>query len=217
MLERKRSELEARRADEQRSTSIAVGVAGGVMLAAALIIVGVIVTTSSHPAPHVTPSAVEQFTDSLPESQHPNAAGVTVVDGLDAPNSWRVAWETEDAAFCFAFVHEDAPAQTMCDAPGSVTTAKMRIAGELDDSGVAQPALFACGYTTDLGVDVGYADIDDGEVVGEPADIGSGLAAFCLELPEDITAGQSFRVHTYEVTAVNGKNVTSQDVTATYP
>lgn len=172
----------------------------------------------AHQPPAVLPSAVQAFARTLPESQRPNAAGVAVVDATDAPSTWRIAWETQEAAFCFAFVHESEPPQTLCDAPGSVSSAPMRIGGELDDTGLDPPELFTCGYTTGPAVEVGYAEINNGEVVGAPADMGSGLSAYCLQLPYDTAAGASFTDSTSAVIVqgLEPKDDTVTGVTATY-
>lgn len=69
----------------------------------------------------------------------------------------------------------------------------MRIGGELSDPALTQPELFTCGYTTG---GIQYAEIDDGAVVGGAADIGSGLSAYCLQLPDGTAAGASFTVTT---------------------
>jgi hypothetical protein len=159
---------------------------------------------------------VQAFAKTLPESQLPNAAGLTVVDGTFAPNTWRVAWETEDAAFCFAFVHQSEPPQTLCDATRSVDTAKMRIGGELSDNGLIPPELITCGYTTSSAAGIGYAEINNGSVVGDVTDMGSELTAFCLQLPDDTAAGQSFTVTKSELVQ-NGNRYHLESVTATYP
>lgn len=217
MLERRLSERQTQVEGQQRRLFVAVGTGFAAVLVGALITVGLIVENASRPAPYVTPPAVQAFASSLPQSQHPDTSGVKVIDGSAAPNTWRVAWETADAAFCFAFVHESGPNQTGCDAPGSAETAKMRLVGELDDTGVTQPAPFVCGYTTGMNIGVDYAEIGDGEVVGYPVEVSSGLDGFCLQVPDDITTGESFTVSTYVVTGGTSQHPDTQDVTATYP
>lgn len=171
------------------------------------------------PGPTGLPAPVRAFAKALPASQSPNPAGLTLVDGTYAPASWHVAWETDRAAFCFAFVHTDEPSQTLCGAPGSVRTAQMRIGGELNDTGLSQPQLFTCGYTTGPSDEIAFAEVDDGRVVGQTVDMGSGLSAFCLALPGNTAAGDSFTVSTYVVTIHDSypNDDTSVGVTATYP
>jgi hypothetical protein len=95
----------------------------------------------------------------------------------------------------------------------------MRIGGELNDTALSQPELFACGYTTGPAAYIGYVEIDDGEVVGTAVDMGSGLSAYCLPLPEDVAAGASFTVSTYVAStlATGNGDSDSTGVTATYP
>lgn len=214
LLEERRAALQ-RREREQTQTLVKVAqVVGGVLAAGVLITLAVVAGSKPLPAPPAVPAAVQQFAKALPPSQRPNSAGVAVVDGTDAPNTWRVAWVTGGAAFCFAFVHQDAAAQTMCDAAGSVDSAQMRVAGVLQDAGLNPPEPFACGYTTG---DAGYVEINDGQVVGGAADIGSGFSAFCLQLPDSWTPGTSFTVSTQ----ISGENADgksySNGVSATYP
>lgn len=189
-------------------------------VAAVLVFSGLIAlnTVGADPQPAAqptTPAEVTAFAQNLPASQQPNAAGVTVVDGTNAPSTWRVAWETVDQAFCFAFVHQSEPPQTVCGAPGSVRTAQMRIGGELSDTGLNPPELFTCGYTT--GDEIAYVEINDAAVVGTAVDMGSGLSAYCLQLPYDMTAGQSFTVSTNTSTQGPNGKYAGTDVTATYP
>ena len=223
MVERERAAEEAAwRARHQHRLDVASWLVPALVLGAgALAMVAVWLASSTPPAPPAgTPAAVRDFAKTIPESRLPNAAGVAVVDGTDAPNTWRVAWETADAAFCFAFVHQSEPAQTLCDAPGSMDTAQMRIGGELSDTGLNPPELFTCGYTTGPAEDIRYVEINDGAVVGDVAVLSSGMSAFCLQLPEDTAAGASFTVST-TVAIVQGpdpegKDFTATTVTATY-
>jgi hypothetical protein len=227
MLERERAAEEAAwRARHERMVNLASWLVPAALLGAGLIAVITILAfthTSSSPAkpqvPAGLPTAVQAFAKTLPASQSPNPAGLTLVDGTDAPSTWRVAWETERAAFCFAFVHAGEPPQTLCGAPGSVTTAQMRIGGELNDTGLSQPELFTCGYTTGPSDEIFYAEVDDGAVVGNTVDMGSGLSAYCLPLPGNTAAGASFTVSTYVVTIHDSypNDDTSVGVTATYP
>jgi hypothetical protein len=214
LLEERRA-AQQRREREQTQTLVKVAqVVGGVLAAGVLITIAVLAGSKPLPAPAAMPATVQQFAKALPPSQRPNAAGVAIVDGTDAPNTWRVAWVTVDAAFCFAFVHQGTAAQTDCDAAGSVDSAKMRIAGVLEDDGLNPPEPFACGYTTG---DAGYVEINDGQVVGDAADIGSGFSGYCLQLPDGWTPGTSFTVST-EISGENadGKSY-SNGVCATYP
>jgi hypothetical protein len=227
MLEREREEEEgAWRARHERmvnraSWMVPAGLVGAGVLAA--IMIAVFSGTSSSPAtpqaPAALPAAVQAFAKTLPASQSPNPAGLTLVDGTDAPSTWRVAWETEQSAFCFAFVHASEPSQTLCGAPGSVKTAQMRIGGELSDTALTQPELFVCGYTTGPAEYIAYVEINDGDVVGTAVDMGSGLSAYCLQLPEDMAAGASFTVSTYVATTpgAGDKGANSTGVSATYP
>lgn len=216
MLER---EAAARRAKlEQRmskaSRLVPVIVLGAFALGAA-VVVAIVDLHSPSQAPVAMPGPVRAFADALPASRTPNAAGVTVVDGTDAPNTWRVAWETEGAAFCFAFVHGSGAPQEVCDAPGSVTGAKMRIAGELEDPALTQPVWFTCGYTTG---DAAYVEVDGGSVVGTLTDMGSGLSAYCVQLPDGTAPGAAFTVSTQVITESGSGSgyYTSTSVTATY-
>ena len=227
MLERERVEEEdAWHARHERmvnraSWMVPAGLVGAGMMAAIMLFA--FSHTSSSPAqsqaPAALPAAVQAFAKTLPASQSPNPAGLTLVDGTDAPSTWRVAWETEQSAFCFAFVHASEPPQTLCDAPGSVTTAQMRIAGELNDAALTQPELFTCGYTTGPAAYIGYVELNDGKVVGTAVDMGSGLSAYCLQLPDDMAAGASFTVSTFVATTpgAGNKGANSTGVTATYP
>lgn len=176
------------------------------------------VVESSHtppPAPAVTPSAVLAFANSLRGSQEPDASGVTVVDSTEAPNTWRVAWQTPDAAFCFAFVHESEPPQTVCDPAGSAQSGWIRIGGELSDTSLGTTELFACGYVKNS---TGYVDVDDDAVIGTLTPMaGSELDAFCVQLPDGTAPGASFTLASQAITAQSGKNETVADVTATYP
>lgn len=227
MLEREKAAEEAAwRAQHERmvnraSWMVPAGLVGAGLIAA--IMIAAFTSSSSSPAqpqaPAALPAAVQAFAKSLPASQSPNPAGLTLVDGVDAPSSWRVAWETEQAAFCFAFVHVSEPPQTLCGAPGSVRTAQMRIGGELNDTGLSQPQLFTCGYTTGPSVDIAFAEVDDGQVVGQTVDMGSGLSAFCLPLPGSTAAGDSFTVSTFvaPVDDTYPDEAAATGVTATYP
>jgi hypothetical protein len=191
-----------------------VGAAAGI---AAVLTAVLLVAPTKPQTPVVQPAAITQFARSLPASQQPNSAGIGMVDGSDAPSTWRVAWETRDAAFCFAFVHQGAPPQTVCDAAGSVTSAKMRIAGVLDDAGLDPPEPFVCGYTTGPAISIGYVEINDAQVVGTASDIGSGLSGYCVQMPDSWTAGTSFTVSTF----TGGEDADGKDysngITATYP
>jgi hypothetical protein len=160
------------------------------------------------------PAQVKAFARTLPASQRPNSAGLTMVDGTDAPDSWRVAWESVDAAFCFAFVHQSGAPQTLCGAPGSVRTAMLRIGGEISDTGFTPPDLVTCGYVK--GDDPGFVEIDDDAVVGTAVDMGSGLYAFCLHLPYDTAAGQSFTLSTGDASEPPDGRLPWIGVTATY-
>lgn len=131
MLERERAAEEAAwHARHQRMVNLASWLVPAALVGAgltAVIMIAAFTHTSSSPAqpqaPAGLPAAVQAFAKALPASQSPNPAGLTLVDGTDAPSSWRVAWETGQAAFCFAFVHASEPPQTLCGAPGSVKTA----------------------------------------------------------------------------------------------
>jgi len=215
MLER---EAAARRMRREYRMQARAGVVPVVVLAVFAVAAFALIMTNAAStrakAPAVIPSRVRAFTASLPEAQRPNAVGVTVVDATDAPTTWRVAWETGNAAFCFAFVHESGPAQQMCDAPGSVNSAQMRIVGELSDTALTMPTLFACGYTT--GGDWVY--VDDDAVFGTVTELGdSELGAYCVQLPDGTAPGASFTVSTQIVTEIDSKDVKEVDVTATYP
>jgi hypothetical protein len=222
----RKMELEAaameasRRAQRQHRQSMIERIVPAVIIGAVAITVIIVIGVTSTPSPSGPPglpTAVQAFAKTLPASQDPNAAGLTVVDGTFAPNTWRVAWETESAAFCFAFVHQSEAPQTVCDGPRSVDTAKMRIAGELSDNGLTPPELITCGYTTGPGVYIRYVEIDGGSVVGTVTDMGSGLSAYCLQLPDGTAAGASFTVSTFVVDGQSGNNIDSSAVTATYP
>ena len=220
MLERRAAEAAAAeaefRAKRQHTIAVVSFVVPVAFVAVIVTVMGVFVSLSgSAPAPAAMPSPVHAFAASLPSSQRPDAAGLTVVDGSNAPDSWRVAWETGDAAFCFAFVHQSRPPQTVCGKPGSVETAKMRIAGELIDDGVDPTELFTCGYTT--GPEISYVEINDGTVVDTPVDMGSGLSGFCLQLPEGTAPGASFTVSTFYSNGLTGKQFREVPVSATYP
>lgn len=216
-MEREKAAMAAaRRAKRQRRIFVAERLVPAVVGVAVAITMIVIANPPPQKTPPGLPAAVQAFAKTLPESQLPNAAGLTVVDGTFAPNTWRVAWKTEDAAFCFAFVHQSGPPQTRCDAPGSVDTAKMRIGGELSDDGLIPPELITCGYTTGPAVNIRYAEINNGSVVGDVTDMGSELTAFCLQLPDDTAAGQSFTLTTNEMVQ-NGNQYHFDSVTATYP
>ncbi|HET9170004.1 MAG TPA: hypothetical protein VFN97_11220 [Actinospica sp.] len=205
----------AERRHRNEVLSIAIPIA---LVAVALGTVGIAaLAMQSPPPPATTPAAVRAFAAALPSTQRPNAAGVSVIDGSNAPESWRVAWETTDAAFCFAFVHDGRAPQVLCDAPGSVRTSKMRIAGELTDDGIDPAELFTCGYTTGQAANINYVELDDGTVVGTAADMGSGLSGFCIQMPEGTAAGASFTVSTFIVNGRNGRFWDITPVTATYP
>lgn len=211
----RRREQERRRRHGKTAALSVAGAAGvtGIVAAFAAATAG----ATKPPAPVGLPAAVQQFARALPASQRPNSAGIGIVDGTDAPNTWRVAWETGDAAFCFAFVHQGAAPQTVCDAAGSVTSAKMRIAGVLDDAGLDQPEPFVCGYTTGPAISIRYVEINGGQVVGTVSDIGSGLSGYCVQMPDSWTAGTSFTVSTFTGGQdPNGKYYGS-GITATYP
>ena len=211
-LEREAAEEAAERARRKRRITMVWSSAGACVVAGVLITLGVLSIRT--PGPVVLPGAVRAFAKALPAAQRPNAAGLTVVDGEFSPNTWRVAWVTRDAGFCFAFVHESEPAQTLCDAPRSVTTAPMRIVGELSDTGLNPPELVTCGYTTG---DAPYVEIDNDAVVGTVTDMGSGLSGYCLQLPDGVSAGASFTVSTTIVITAGTKVVSARGVTATYP
>ncbi|MBR7825738.1 hypothetical protein KDK95_05420 [Actinospica sp. MGRD01-02] len=213
-LERVAAEEAARRAERKRRITIISAAIPATIVVGVLITLGVL--SIRKPGPIVLPSAVTSFAKTLPASQRPNAAGLTVVDGEFAPNTWRVAWVTQDAGFCFAFVHQSEPAQTMCDAPRSVTTAQMRIVGELSDDGLNPPELITCGYTTGAAP---YVEINHGAVVGTVTPMtGSNLSGYCLQLPDDVAPGAPFSVTTFIViTNENRKDGSAGDVTATYP
>lgn len=221
MLERqtavRASEAAARRAERRRRLDVASWAVPAIVVAVFVIVAAVVeasTSASTSQAPAALPSPVQAFAQSLRGSQSPNAAGVTVVDATDAPGTWRVAWVTPDAAFCFAFVHESEPPQTVCDPPGSARAGLIRIAGELTDAALDQPELFACGYVKNS---AGYVDVDDDAVVGALTDVaGSELGAFCVQLPEGMTPDTSFTVAAEAVTATHGNSVTVADVTATY-
>jgi hypothetical protein len=210
-FERRREQERKRRRARAAALSVAV-----VAAVAAAIAIGTLGATKPQ-APVVLPAAVQQFARTLPPSQRPNSAGIGMVDGTDGPNTWRVAWETGDAAFCFAFVHQGAPAQTVCDAAGSVTSAKMRIAGVLEDAGLDPPEPFVCGYTTGPSVAIGYVEINDGQVVGTASDIGSGLSGYCVQMPDSWTAGTSFTVSTFTGGEDQNGKYYSSGISATYP
>lgn len=218
-VEREEAAMEAsRRAKRQQRLAMVEWMVPAVVVGAVAITLIVLSKTTSSPSgPSGPPAAVQAFAKTLPQSQHPNAAGLTVVDSTFAPNTWRVAWETENAAFCFAFVHQSEAPQTLCDASRSVDTAKMRIAGELSDNGLTPPELITCGYTTGPGIDIRYVEINGGSVVGTVTDMGSGLSAYCLQLPDGTAAGASFTVSTFVVNGQSGNNIDSSSVTATYP
>ena len=213
---RKKSERLRRQQRNQRRAKAAAGSAAAVAAVAAVVTVATLTATKPQP-PVGLPAAVQQFARTLPPSQRPNSAGIGMVDDTDAPNTWRVAWETGDAAFCFAFVHEGAPAQTVCDAAGSVASAKMRIAGVLEDAGLDPPEPFACGYTTGPAVAIGYVEINDGQVVGTASDIGSGLSGYCVQMPDGWTAGTSFTVSTFTGGEDQDGKDYSSGIAATYP
>jgi hypothetical protein len=100
---------------------------GALVLGGAVLTVGLIAQSSSPAGPSAPPTEVRDFAAALPRAQQPNAAGVTIVDGRDAPNTWRVAWETGDAAFCL-----ELPEDIAAGAPFTVTTFE---ATGLDDKG----------------------------------------------------------------------------------
>ena len=205
-------EAAARRAERKRRISVISAVVPAVLVAA--IVITFVALSIQPTGTAVLPSAVRAFAKALPESQQPNAAGVTVVDGEDAPNTWRVAWVTQDAAFCFAFIHQREPAQTVCGTLHSIGNEQLRIAGELSDTGLDPPALFTCGYT--IGA-ASYVEIDGGVVVGSATGMGAGLSGYCVQLPEGLAAGASFTVSTQVVVGTGYKKTHLVDVTATYP
>lgn len=211
--------IEAAERERRRQVlSVVSWVIPGVVFLAVVVTISVLSRTHSPSSPPGLPAEVQSFAKALPASQEPNSSGVSVVDDTDAPNTWRVAWETEDAAFCFAFVHESEPPQTVCDAAGSVATAKMRIGGELSDTGLDPQELFTCGYTTGPDGSGGFVEVDGDEVVGTLTGMGSGLSAYCVQLPDGTAPGGSFTVTTFAATGTDGKgNLTGVNVTATYP
>lgn len=212
-LEREAAEAAAERARRRRRIRIISAAVPGTIVVAVLITLGVL--SIRKPGPVVLPSAVSAFAKTLPASQRPNAAGLTVVDGEFAPSTWRVAWVTRDAGFCFAFVHQGAAAQTVCDAARSVSTAQMRIVGELSDTGMNPPELITCGYTTGAAP---YVEIDHGAVVGTVTPMtGSSLSDYCLQLPDDVAPGAPFTVTTSIVISYGYRNQSATGVTATYP
>lgn len=215
MEREKAARAAAERVKRRRWIAVAKLVPGLIAAGALITLIGIATPPLQKTTPAL-PAPVQALAKALPESQLPNAAGLTVVDGTFAPNTWRVAWETGDAAFCFAFVHQSEQPQTLCDAPHSVDKAKMGIGGELNDDGLIPPELITCGYTTGSAAGIGYAEIDNGLVVGDVTGMGSGLTAFCLQLPDDTAAGQSFTVTTNEWVH-NGNQYHLEGVTATYP
>ena len=206
-----------RQQERKRRRAKTAAVSAAVVAAIAVAITVAALTATKPQAPFVLPAAVQQFARALPPARQPNAAGLGMVDDSDAPNTWRVAWETVDGAFCFAFVHQGAAPQTVCDAPGSVTSAKMRIAGVLEDAGLDPPEPFACGYTTGPAVAIGYVEINGGQAVGTASDIGSGLSGYCVQMPDGWTAGTSFTVSTFTGGQDQNGKIHSSGITATYP
>jgi hypothetical protein len=211
-------EAALRRARHEHRLSVASWLVPVIVLGTFAIVAAVVaaMTRSTAPAPSI-PSQVQAFARTLPASRAPDSLGVTVVDAEDAPNTWRIAWETRDEAFCFAFVHESAPPQTVCDAPGSVPADPLRIVGELEDEGLDPPELFGCGYALGGG---DYVSVDDDAVIGTLTGMGSSeLSAYCVQLPDGVAPGASFTVSTVVIVGHGSdpEKVPWAEMTATYP